>query len=244
MTPLERAAIYAEMNRVIAALHRVDYAAAGLADFGKPGNYFVRQIGRWSGQYRASETERIEPMDALIAWLPENIPAGDETTVVHGDYRMDNLIFHPHEPRILAVLDWELSTLGDPLADFSYHCMSWHIPPGQFRGIAGLVLAALGIPDESQYIASYCKRTGREGIEHWNFYLAYNLFRIAAILQGVMKRALEGTAASAQALEAGPRAAPPPGLGRQEPRKAIADAQRDGRNELPLTPTAESLPCD
>ena len=224
MMPPERAAIYAEMNRVIAALHRVDYAAAGLAEFGKPGNYFARQIGRWSRQYRASETERIEPMDSLIAWLPENIPAGDETTVVHGDYRMDNLIFHPHEPRILAVLDWELSTLGDPLADFSYHCMSWHIPPGQFRGIAGLALAALGIPDESQYIASYCKRTGREGIEHWNFYLAYNLFRIAAILQGVMKRALEGTAASAQALEAGRRARPLAELGWQYAEKAMRNA--------------------
>ena len=221
MTPPERAAIYDEMNRVIAALHRVDYAAAGLSDYGKPGNYFARQIGRWSRQYRASETERIEPMDALIAWLPENIPAGDETTVVHGDYRMDNLIFHPREPRILAVLDWELSTLGHPLADFSYHCMSWHIPPGQFRGIAGLDLAALGIPGESQYLASYCARAGRGKIEHWDFYLAYNLFRIAAILQGVMKRALEGTAASAQALEAGRRARPLAELGWQYAEKAM-----------------------
>ncbi len=213
MTPPERAAIYDEMNRVIVALHRIDYAAAGLSDYGKPGNYFARQIGRWSRQYRASETERIEAMDRLIAWLPENIPAGDETTVVHGDYRMDNLIFHPREPRILAVLDWELSTLGHPLADFSYHCMSWHIPPGQFRGIAGLDLAELGIPSESQYIASYCGRAGRGEIEHWDFYLAYNLFRIAAILQGVMKRALEGTAASAQALETGRRARPLAELG-------------------------------
>ncbi len=220
-TPRERAAIYDEMNRVIAALHRVDYSAAGLADFGKPGNYFARQIGRWSRQYRASETERIEPMDALIAWLPENIPVGDETTVVHGDYRMDNLIFHPLEPRILAVLDWELSTLGHPLADFSYHCMSWHIPPGQFRGIAGLDLGALGIPGESQYIASYCERTGRGEMEHWDFYLAYNLFRIAAILQGVMKRALEGTAASAQALEAGRRARPLAQLGWEYAEKAM-----------------------
>jgi aminoglycoside phosphotransferase (APT) family kinase protein len=224
MTPPERAAIYDEMNRVIAALHRVDYAAAGLADYGKPGNYFARQIGRWSRQYRASETERIEPMDALIAWLPENIPVGDETTVVHGDYRMDNLIFHPREPRILAILDWELSTLGDPLADFSYHCMSWHIPPGQFRGIAGLDLASLGIPSEPQYIASYCERTGREGMEHWNFYLAYNLFRIAAILQGVMKRALEGTAASAQALDAGKRARPLAELGWRYAEKAMRNA--------------------
>jgi aminoglycoside phosphotransferase (APT) family kinase protein len=163
-------------------------------------------------------------MDALIAWLPENIPAGDETTVVHGDYRMDNLIFHPHEPRILAILDWELSTLGHPLADFSYHCMSWHIPPGQFRGIAGLDLAALGIPSEPQYIASYCERTGRGEVEHWDFYLAYNLFRIAAILQGVMKRALEGTAASAQALEAGQRARPLAELGWQYAEKAMRNA--------------------
>ena len=224
MTPHERAAIYDEMNRVIAALHRVDYAGAGLADFGKPGNYFARQIGRWSRQYQASQTEKIEAMDRLIAWLPENIPAGEETTVVHGDYRMDNLIFHPREPRILAVLDWELSTLGHPLADFSYHCMSWHIPPGQFRGIAGLDLAALGIPGESQYIASYCERTGRGEMEHWDFYLAYNLFRIAAILQGVMKRALEGTAASAQALEAGRRARPLAELGWQYAEKAMRNA--------------------
>ncbi|HEY6239776.1 MAG TPA: phosphotransferase [Burkholderiales bacterium] len=217
----ERGAIYDEMNRVMAALHRVDYAAAGLSDYGKPGNYFARQIGRWSRQYGASETERIEAMDRLIAWLPENIPPGEETTVVHGDYRMDNLIFHPREPRILAVLDWELSTLGDPLADFSYHCMSWHIPPGAFRGVAGLDLAALGIPSESQYLASYCARTGREGIAHWDFYLAYNLFRIAAILQGVMKRALEGTASSAQALEAGRRAGPLAMLGWKYAEKAM-----------------------
>jgi len=163
-------------------------------------------------------------MDALIAWLPESIPAGDETTVVHGDYRMDNLIFHPREPRILAILDWELSTLGHPLADFSYHCISWHIPPGQFRGIAGLDLGALGIPGESQYIASYCRRTGRGEMEHWDFYLAYNLFRIAAILQGVMKRALEGTAASAQALEAGQRARPLADLGWKYAEKAMRTA--------------------
>jgi aminoglycoside phosphotransferase (APT) family kinase protein len=130
MSRSERGAVYDEMNRVIAALHGVDYAAAGLADFGKPGNYFARQIGRWSRQYRASETERINAMDELIAWLPGHIPEGEATAIVHGDFRMDNLIFHPSEPRILAVLDWELSTLGHPLADFSYHCMSWHIPPG------------------------------------------------------------------------------------------------------------------
>jgi aminoglycoside phosphotransferase (APT) family kinase protein len=206
MTPGERAAIYDEMNRVIAALHSVDVEAAGLADYGKAGNYFARQISRWSKQYQASETEPIEAMNRLIEWLPQHIPPGDETTVVHGDYRLDNLIFHPTEAKIVAILDWELSTLGHPLADFSYHCMSWHIPPGQFRGIAGLDLAALGIPSESEYIRRYCQRTGRSGIEHWDFYLAYNLFRIAAILQGVYKRALEGIASSNNALEAGKRA--------------------------------------
>ncbi len=199
---VERAAIYDEMNRVIARLHSVDIERAGLSDYGKAGNYFERQIGRWSKQYRASETDRIEAMDRLIEWLPKHIPPGDETTVVHGDYRMDNLIFHPSEPRIIALLDWELSTLGHPLADFSYHCMSWHIPPGAFRGIAGLDHAALGIPDEQEYIRRYVERTGRPAIEHWNFYLAYNLFRIAAILQGVYKRATEGLASSDNAKQA------------------------------------------
>ncbi|MEW5879865.1 MAG: phosphotransferase [Pseudomonadota bacterium] len=202
----ERAAIYDEMNRVIAQLHRVDVERAGLSDFGKAGNYFARQIGRWSKQYQASQTETIEAMNRLIEWLPQHIPPGDETAVVHGDYRMDNLIFHPTEPRIVAILDWELSTLGHPLADFSYHCMSWHIPPGAFRGIAGLDLAALGIPSETEYIRRYCERTGRAGIEHWNFYLAYNLFRIAAILQGVYKRYTEGLASSDNAKHAGANA--------------------------------------
>jgi aminoglycoside phosphotransferase (APT) family kinase protein len=199
---VERASIYDEMNRVIARLHSVDIERAGLSDYGKAGNYFERQIGRWSKQYRASETERVESMDRLIEWLPKHIPAGDETTVVHGDYRMDNLIFHPTEPRIIAILDWELSTLGHPLADFSYHCMSWHIPPGAFRGIAGLDHAALGIPAEQEYIRRYVQRTGRTAIEHWNFYLAYNLFRIAAILQGVYKRSTEGLASSDNAKQA------------------------------------------
>ncbi len=221
MTAGDRAAIYDDMNRVIAALHTVDFAAIGLGDYGKPGNYFARQIGRWSKQYQASETEKIEAMDNLIAWLPANIPAGDETSIVHGDYRLDNLIFHPAQSRILAILDWELSTLGHPLADFSYHCMSWHIPPGQFRGIAGLDLANLGIPSEKEYVAAYCRRTGREGIGHWDFYLAYNLFRLAAILQGIMKRALEGIASSQQALEAGRRTRPLAELGWQYAQKAM-----------------------
>jgi aminoglycoside phosphotransferase (APT) family kinase protein len=162
-------------------------------------------------------------MDRLIAWLPGNVPPGEATAVVHGDFRMDNLIFHPSEPRVLAVLDWELSTLGHPLADFSYHCMSWHIPPGNFRGIAGLDLEALGIPREPQYIAAYCARTDRDAIGHWNFYLAYNLFRIAAILQGVAKRALEGTASSAQARDAGSRARPLAELGWKYAEKAMKE---------------------
>ena len=222
MSNAERGAIYDEMNRVIAALHKVDYQAIGLGDYGKPGNYFARQIGRWSKQYQASETEKIEAMDHLIAWLPNNIPAGDETAIVHGDYRLDNLIFHPTEPRILAILDWELSTLGHPLADFSYHCMSWHTPPGHFRGIAGLDLAGLGIPTEQAYVGAYCKRTGRERIDNWNFYLAYNMFRLAGILQGIMKRALDGTAASAHALDAGKRAKPMAELGWKYAQKVIA----------------------
>jgi len=210
MTPAERSAIYDEMNRVIAALHSVDVVAAGLADYGKPGNYFARQIGRWSKQYLASETEHIEAMQRLIEWLPQHMPdeAGERVSIVHGDYRLDNLIFAPHEPRVLAVLDWELSTLGDPLADFAYHCMAWHVDPAQFRGIAGLDWATLGIPDEAQYVERYCARTGFEIHGDWNVYLAYNMFRIAAILQGIMKRVVDGTAASAQALDAGRRAKP------------------------------------
>lgn len=206
LAPAERAAIYDEMNRVLAALHSVDIEQAGLADYGKAGNYFARQIGRWSKQYQASETDSIPAMNRLIDWLPLHVPPGEETAVVHGDYRMDNLILHPTEPRVIAILDWELSTLGHPLADFSYHCMSWHIPPGAFRGISGLDLAALGIPSEADYIRRYCERTGRGEIEHWNFYLAYNLFRIAAILQGVYKRATEGIASSDRAMQAGKNA--------------------------------------
>jgi aminoglycoside phosphotransferase (APT) family kinase protein len=205
----ERAAIYDELNRVIARLHRLDPAALGLADFGKPGNYFARQIERWTRQYQASATEPIEAMDRLIEWLPAHIPPGDQTAVVHGDYRLDNMIFHPTEPRIVAVLDWELSTLGHPLADFSYHCLSWHIPPGKFRGIAGLDLPALGIPGLDEYVAAYARRTGLQlRAEDMHFYLAYNLFRLAGIMQGIMKRYVDGTASSAQALENGKAARP------------------------------------
>src|SRR3954469_17809801 len=226
MTKHERRAIWEELNRVIAQLHSLDYRALGLEQFGKPGAYIARQVARWSKQYLASETEPIRAMNELIAWLPNNIPPETGTTVVHGDFRLDNVIYHVTEPRVLAVLDWELSTLGDPLADFAYHCMSWHIPPGQFRGIGGLDLAQLGIPSESEYVRMYCKRTGREGIEqsHWDFYLAYNLFRIAAILQGIAKRVVDGTAASAHARDAGSRARPMAELGWKQVEKILRRA--------------------
>ncbi len=206
-----RNAIYDEMNRVIAALHSVDVAAVGLQDYGKPGNYFERQIGRWSKQYLASATEPIAAMNQLLAWLPTHLPAtaldNRQVSVVHGDYRLDNLVFDTAQPRVLAVLDWELSTLGHPLADFSYHCMAWHIPPGVFRGIGGLDHAALGIPSELEYVRRYCERTGRSSPEtvmaDWNFYLAYNLFRLASITQGIAKRVVEGIASSAQARATG-----------------------------------------
>jgi aminoglycoside phosphotransferase (APT) family kinase protein len=220
-TPPERGAIYDAMNRVIAALHKLDVQALGLADFGRPGNYFERQIARWTKQYQASITGTNEAMERLIEWLPAHMPASarDEAmvSVVHGDYRLDNLIFHPTEPRVLAVLDWELSTIGHPLADFSYHCMSWHIPPGSFRGIGGLDLAALGIPLEDDYVRRYCERSGRGTPASlkadWNFYLAYNLFRIAAIVQGIAKRVEAGTAASEQARQSAASARPLAELG-------------------------------
>ncbi len=207
LAPGERRAIYDEMNRVIAALHAVDYVAVGLEDYGKPGNYFARQIARWSRQYRGSETERIDAMERLIAWLPENIPPGEETTLVHGDFRIDNLIFHSVEPRVIAVVDWELSTLGSPLADFSYHVMAWRLE-ASLRGLGGHDLPALGIPDERTYVDAYCRRTGRAGIDprHWEFYMAYNLFRVACIRQGILHRALAGNASNPKALEAGRRA--------------------------------------
>jgi aminoglycoside phosphotransferase (APT) family kinase protein len=209
LTREQRVAHYEELNRVIAALHRVDPASVGLEAYGKPGNYLARQIDRWSRQYRASETEKIEAMDRLIEWLPAHIPPGEETSIVHGDYRLDNVVFHPTEPRILAVLDWELSTLGHPLADFAYHCMTWRMPGGPTaRGLLGCDFAALGIPGESEYVAAYCKRTGRASIPGFEYYLAFNMFRLAAILQGVMARALQGNAASAEAVEAGKRARP------------------------------------
>ena len=208
MTPAARAAVYDELNRVIAALHRVDFVAAGLGDFGRTGSYLKRQIERWTRQYRAAETERIEAMERLIEWLPSHLPADDETALVHGDYRIDNVIFHPVEPRILAVLDWELSTLGHPLVDFAYHCMSWRVTPEEFRGLKGHDLDALGIPTEQACVDAYCKRTGRGALPHWDYYLAFNMFRMAAILQGILARALAGNAAGADALRTGRQARP------------------------------------
>jgi len=206
MTPAERRAHYDELNRVIAALHCVDPARVGLADFGRSGGYVARQVARWTKQYEAGSADRIEAMDRLIAWLPPRVPPDEATRIVHGDFRLDNVIFHAREPRVLAVLDWELATLGDPLSDFAYHAMAWRLTPGQFRGLAGVDLAALGIPGEREYVAAYCSRTGRENVGQWEFYLIFNMFRIAAILHGVHSRALAGNAASADALETGARA--------------------------------------
>ena len=201
----ERAAIYDNVNETIARLHNIDYAAIGLEDYGKPGNYFSRQISRWSGQYRASETGVVRAMDALIEWLPENIPEDESASIVHGDYRLDNMIVHPTEPRVIAVLDWELSTIGHPLADFTYHLMTWQMPKIGIGsvGLASKDLKKLGIPDEDAYLRRYCRRTGRDdGIPDRNFYSAFNFFRLAAILQGIAGRVRDGTAASAHAAEA------------------------------------------
>ena len=221
----QRAALFDEMNRVIAQLHTVDFASIGLADYGKPGNYFARQIDRWSRQYKASETEPIEAMDRLIEWLPKNIPAGDATSIVHGDFRADNMIFHKTEPRVLAVIDWELSTLGHPLADFSYHVMAWRLSSAEYRGLRGCDLEAMGIPTEHEYLARYLERTGlpAPSEKDWTFCMAYNMFRAAAIFQGVMARALAGNAASAQAMDTGRRARPMAEAGWQSIESANAE---------------------
>jgi aminoglycoside phosphotransferase (APT) family kinase protein len=206
LTPPERREIYGAMNRTIAALHTLDYTALGLGDFGRPGNYVRRQIERWTRQYLASETEKIPAMDRLIAWLPAHAPDDETTSIVHGDFRIDNLIFDAHAPRVLAVLDWELSTLGNPASDFAYHMMAWRLGPEAYRGLLGRTLGVLGIPDEADYRAAYCRRVGRDSIPHWDFYIAYNMFRFAAILQGIMGRVREGNAANARAVESGARA--------------------------------------
>jgi aminoglycoside phosphotransferase (APT) family kinase protein len=206
----ERTALYDDMNRVVAALHSVDPDAVGLGDFGRRGQYLERQIGRWSKQYTVTRTGPFEAMERLIEWLPGRIPREESLAVVHGDLRLDNMIIHPTEPRVVAVLDWELSTLGDPLADLSYHMITWHLKADEFRGMAGADLAALGIPGADEYLRRYCERVGRAPVAQpvWDFYLVYNLFRLAAILQGIAKRVEEGTAASANARETGERARP------------------------------------
>jgi aminoglycoside phosphotransferase (APT) family kinase protein len=200
LTPAERHAIYTDLARVLAALHAVDVDAVGLTDFGRPGNYYARQIGRWTKQYLASATEPLPDMDRLIAWLPEHTPEADESVVVHGDYRLGNVIIHPTEPRIAAVLDWELSTLGHPLADLGYICMDYHSDSYEGSGLNRPDLDALGIPDEQAFINSYLEAAGRDPIENWSFYVIYNLFRSAAIIQGVYKRGLDGNASSEMAL--------------------------------------------
>lgn len=213
--PEERRAIYDSMNDTIARLHNFDYEKIGLGDYGKPGNYFARQISRWSDQYRASEIDRIDAMDRLIGWLPGNIPDDDSSSIVHGDFRLDNMVMHATEPRVIAVLDWELSTIGHPLGDFTYHLMAWQTPEigvGS-TGLVGKDLASLGIPAEDEYVASYCERTGRSSIPNRDFFSAYNFFRIAAILQGIAGRVRDGTAASAHAARAGKAVAPLAELG-------------------------------
>jgi aminoglycoside phosphotransferase (APT) family kinase protein len=206
--PAERAALYAEAVDVLARLHQVDWQGLGLGDFGRPGSYFARQVHRWTGQYRASETEAIEPMERLIAWLPAHLPADDTTALVHGDYRIGNLVVAPGGRGIRAVLDWELSTLGHPLADLAYFCVPFRLTPEAFEGLRGLDLAALGLPDEAAVVAAYCRRTGRPDIAHWEFYVAFALFRLAAILQGIMGRVRAGTANDPRARERGLRARP------------------------------------
>ncbi|MCZ8544330.1 phosphotransferase [Mesorhizobium qingshengii] len=194
----ERAAIYDAMNVTLAAMHDVDVEAVGLGDFGRPGNYFERQLARWTSQYRASETGTVADMDRLISWLEKHMPADDgRVSLVHGDYRLDNLIFAPDRPQVVAVLDWELSTLGHPFADIAYQCMQWRLPHASgFRGLGGVDRSAFGLPLEEAYVAAYCRRRGLDGIGDWTFFLAFSFFRLAAICQGVYKRALDGNASN------------------------------------------------
>jgi aminoglycoside phosphotransferase (APT) family kinase protein len=205
-----RRSIYQEMVRVQAALHSVDYASLGLGDFGKPGNYIERQVARWTQQYRAAQTEKVDAVEHLIDWLPKHIPAGEQISIVHGDFRLDNTIFHSDEPRILAVLDWELSTLGHPMVDFAYFCMRYNLPEAEFRGLRGVDIGKLGIPSESECIEQYCQLRGLPQVspQDWTYYLAFCMFRLTGILQGVMARALQGNASSQTALQAGSRARP------------------------------------
>lgn len=212
----ERAAIYDDLNCTIARLHSIDFKSLGMEDFGKPGNYFSRQISRWTRQYQASETQSVPAMDSLIEWLPDNIPTDESSSIVHGDFRLDNVVLHPTEPRVIGVLDWELSTIGHPLGDFTYHLMAWQMPEIGIgsTGLRGKDLGKLGIPSEEEYVRLYCERTGRsDGIPHRDFYAAYNFFRLAAILQGIAGRVRDGTAASAHAANAANAVAPLADLG-------------------------------
>ncbi|WP_419937067.1 phosphotransferase [Candidatus Palauibacter sp.] len=210
-SPDERAAIYDAMNEALARLHSVDWRAIGLGDYGKPSDYVARQTSVWTRQYEAARTDPIPAMEALVEWLPANTPAGDaskkETTIAHGDYRLDNMILHPTEPRVLAIVDWELSTLGHPLADLAYNCMTYHLPEGPlWKGLGEIDCGALGIPSEEEYVAAYCRRTERAGVPDWEFFMAFGLFRLAAICQGVYARAIQGNASSRNALEVGAKA--------------------------------------
>ncbi|MWL86877.1 phosphotransferase family protein [Cupriavidus sp. SW-Y-13] len=213
MQPEQRNAIYAEMNRVLASLHRIDVEQVGLCDYSPHGNFLARQIAGWTRQCRTTGAGDSSAMQALMNWLPRNIPEIEETRLVHGDFRLDNLVFHPSEPRVIGVLDWELSALGHPLVDFAYHCLSWHIPSTLWRGVADLDLPSLGIPSETTYMQWYIEANGTAGMEHWDFYIAYNLFRLAAIMFGIAERARQGNAAAADAVETGRKAGPMAELG-------------------------------
>ena len=203
LPPAERRAVYEAMVEVLATLHQVDFRAVGLADFGRIGGYMARQVRRWSQQYEASKTDDIPAMDHLMAWLPQHLPSEDETTIVHGDFRLENMIWHPTEPRILAVVDWELSTLGAPLADLAYNCLPYYVPDDRRGDLLHIDFATYGIPSEAEYVARYCAKTGRQQIPQWKFYIVFALFRLAAIVQGVYKRGLDGIASSPDAVTRG-----------------------------------------
>ena len=208
ISPADRGKIFDSMNDVLARIHNVDYRAVGLGDFGREGQYIQRQLARWTSQYDLARTDNVESMELLKQWLPAHLPPGDETRINHGDYRLGNTIVHPTEPRVIAVLDWELSTLGHPLADLGYNCMMYHFGEGfgASEGYAGMDLKAFGIPTEQEYLAAYARRTGRTEIPNWNFFVAFSLFRLAAIVQGVYKRGLDGNASSESAKQYGNRA--------------------------------------
>jgi aminoglycoside phosphotransferase (APT) family kinase protein len=208
MTSEDRRSNFDSMNATIAALHMIDPGSIGLQDFGRSGNYLTRQIRRFTEQYRSSTGERIRELDKLIAWLPEHLPPEQTPRIIHGDFKVDNLVFHPREPRVVAVLDWELSTLGDPIADFSYHAMAWYLEPDLFRGFAGALQSAPGIPSVGEYVAAYERRTKASSSEHWRFYVVFSMFRLAAILYGIAQRADAGTAADPDAKRVGAQSAP------------------------------------